>query len=107
MERGKAAFISAERMVVRDFDHDDTNAVRVRDPQLHESPCLSPRFAEDRYTGVQQAPMLGVHISDLYPQNDPFSRRIHRPTADLEKTVAQEEHQAGCVRARVPRRSGP
>jgi hypothetical protein len=48
-----AALVSPERMVVWDFDHDDTNVVRVRDPQFHESPSLSPRFAEDRYAGVQ------------------------------------------------------
>lgn len=42
--------------------------------------------------------MFGVHISDLHPQGDPFSRRVHRQTADLEKPVAQEEHQAGYIR---------
>jgi hypothetical protein len=42
--------------------------------------------------------MLCVHISDLHPQGDSASRRVHRPTADLEKTVAKKEHHAGCVR---------
>jgi hypothetical protein len=91
--------VSPQRMVVRDFDDDDQNSIRIRDPHLHQPPRLAPRFAENRYTGVQQSPMLGVYISDLDPQRDRVSRRIRRPTADLEKTVAQEEHQAGCVRA--------
>jgi hypothetical protein len=99
VESGNLAWVSPEQMVVWDLDHDDRNLVRVLDPQFHESPCLSPRFAEDGYTGVQQAPMLCVHISDLHPQRDPVSRRVHRPTADLEETVAEEEHQAGRVRA--------
>jgi len=43
--------------------------------------------------------MLGVHISDLHPQPDPVSARFRRVTTDLEKTVAEEEHQAGRVRA--------
>ena len=99
VERGNAALVSPERMVVRDFNHDYRNLVWVLDPQFHESPYLSPRFAEDGYTGVQQAPMLCVHISDLHPHRDPVSRRLHRPTADLEKTVAEEEHEARRVRA--------
>ena len=86
-------------MFLWDFDHHDTNTVRVRDPKLHESPCLSPWFAENRYAEIHQASMLCVHISDLHPQSDALSRRIHRPPTDFEKTVAQEEHQARCLRA--------
>jgi len=96
---GRATLVSPERVVVRDLDHDDTDTVRVRDPQFHESPRLSPRFAEDRYTGVQQTPMLCVHVSHLHPQSDHSARRLYRPTADLEKTVAQKEDHAGYVRA--------
>jgi len=66
--RGNGAVVSPERMVVGDFDHDDRNLVRVLDPHFQKSPWLSSRFAADRYPGLQQAPMLGVHISDLHPR---------------------------------------
>ena len=54
LKRGRAALVSPERMFVWDFDHHDTNTVRVRDQKLHEYPCLSPRFAENRHAEVHK-----------------------------------------------------
>jgi AcrR family transcriptional regulator len=41
--------------------------------------------------------VLCVHVPDLQPESDPLSRRDRRTAADLQKAVAQEEHQSGRV----------
>lgn len=95
----EAALVAPERMSVGYLHDDDPYAVRIRDPHLHQPPGLAPRLAQDRDSSVSQPVVLGVDVSDLEPQRDRISGWVGGLTADLEKTVAREEDQAGRVGA--------
>lgn len=94
------ASIAAERMVIGDFDQDETQSVGILDPRLDQSPRLLLRCAEDSHARCQQAMVLLAHVADLQPQRRGWAGALGGSAGDFEEAAAEEEHQAGV--GRVP-----
>jgi hypothetical protein len=87
-----------ERVIGRNLDQDDPDAVGVLDPHLDQTPGLRSRLPDNRDSSRSQPDMLGVDIPDLDPDQHQAPGRAGRVPGDLEQPLAEEEHQPGIIR---------
>jgi hypothetical protein len=87
-----------ERVIGRNLDQDDPDAVGVLELHLDQAPRLGYRFPHNWDPGCGQPGVLGVNIADLEPDHHRVPGRVGRVPGDLEQSLAEEEHQPGIVR---------
>src|SRR5271166_6363001 len=85
--------VAAQRVVGRNLDEHDAEAIRVLDPHFGQPPGLRRGLAEDRNSGRGEPVALGVDIPHLEPDQHRAPGGAGRVSGDLEQPRAEEEHQ--------------
>jgi hypothetical protein len=84
-------------VVVGNLDQNNSYAVRILDPHLHQPPGLLLRATHHRHSRGQQPPTLRFDVTHLNPKGQAVPGCMGRPATNLEEAAAEKEHQARVI----------
>src|SRR5580704_4891689 len=95
--------VAPQRVIGRNLDEHDAQAVRVLDPHFGQPPGLHRGLAQDTNAGRSQPLVLGTNVPHLKPDHHRTSERSSAAAGDLEQSRAEEEHHPRILgRAELP-----
>ncbi len=86
--------VAAQRVIRRDLDEDEDEAVGIRGAELDESPGLAHGRLHDPYVGCGEASLERGDVAHLEPELGGRSRGGVAGPRQLEEASAQEEDDA-------------
>lgn len=79
------------------LEQNNSYAVRILDPHLHQSPGLLLAATHHRHCRGQQPSTLRFDVTHLYPKGQAVPECMSRPATNLEEAAAEKEHQARVI----------
>ena len=76
----------------KNLDQNNSYAVRILDPHLHQPPGLLLRATHHRHSRGQQPPTLRFDVTHLNPKGQAVPGCMGRPATNLEEAAAEKEH---------------